>query len=128
MPLHNDVIYSGQEEFSITMNNGSICGELVVTFSLEHFSLGTTSSSHEACSNVKRKISTRIAWVREKEDACFRGSTTEGKEKRLAWNTDIFSHLFVTFPPPPPHILYVCSHLHKTHWNPSEGEKQLVRN
>lgn len=95
------------------MNNGSICGELVMTFSLEHLSLGTTSSSHEICSNVKSENSTGIAWVRGKGDTCFTGSTIEGerkgerkrkgkwqrvkgrgqreRERRLALNTDIFT-------------------------------------
>lgn len=63
------------------MNNGSICGELVMTFSLEHFSLGTTSSSHETCSNVKSESSTGIAWVSGKGDTCFTGSTIEGERK-----------------------------------------------
>lgn len=63
------------------MNNGSICGELVMTFSLEHLSLGTTSSSHEICSNVKSENSTGIAWVRGKGDTCFTGSTIEGERK-----------------------------------------------
>ena len=63
------------------MNNGSICGEPVMTFSLEHFSLGTMSSSHETCSNVKSESSTGIAWVRGKGDTCFTGSTIEGERK-----------------------------------------------
>lgn len=64
------------------MNNGSICGQLVMTFSLEHFSLGTATLSHETCSNVKNESSTEADWVREKGDACFTGSTAGKKKKK----------------------------------------------
>lgn len=70
------------------MNNGSICGQLVMTFSFEHFSLGTASLSHETCSNVKRESSTESGWMREKGDTCFTGSTVvkrgiKGEKKAL---------------------------------------------
>lgn len=49
------MIRGGQEQCSLAMNNGSICGQLVMTFSFEHFSLGTASSSHETFSNIKKR-------------------------------------------------------------------------
>lgn len=126
MPLHNDVIHGGQELFSLMMNNGSICGQLVMTFSLEHFSLGTASSSHETHSNVKSKSSTSTDWVREKRAACFTGSTVEGKKRKQKKSClkywCLHNHLFVTLPPPPSTSVFKSTSVHKIHWSPSEGK------
>lgn len=107
------------------MNNGSICGQLVMTFSLEHFSLGTATLSHETCSNVKNESSTEADWVREKGDACFTGSTAGKKKKKRKQKKSclkywyLYNHLFVTLLPPPSTSVfkatYVCSLVRKTH-------------
>lgn len=118
------------------MNNGSICGQLVMTFSFEHFSLGTASLSHETLSNVKRESSTESGWMREKGDTCFTGSTVveDGiKEKKALLeilvalqsslcNTSSTPKFFCTsvFK-----SMYVYSSVHKTHWNLSEGKNNL---
>lgn len=118
------------------MNNGSICGQLIMTFSFEHFSLGTASLSHETCSNVKRGSSTESGCMREKGDTCFTGSTVvqdgikEKKKKKalLEILVALQSSLCNTFSTPKYFCtsvfksMYVYSSVHKTHWNLSEGK------
>lgn len=64
------------------MNNGSICGQLVMTFSLEHFSLGTVYLSHETCSNVKREQHRNRLGEGERGHLFYRVHCREEKRKK----------------------------------------------
>lgn len=109
------------------MNNGSICGQLVMTFSFEHFSLGTASLSHETRSNVKRESSPKSGWMREKGGTCFPGSTVvedgiKEKNKALLGILVALQSSLCNISSPPEYFctsvfksMYVYSSVHETH-------------